>query len=337
MAVTFTCLWQPVACQRLPLLFRSAARRGFCSGNGLRTDYGFIGLGQMGFPMAVNLGRHTPDADKLHVYDVNEKALDSISTKVGEKLRVEESVHEVAKKSDVIITALPEPSHVKSVFEQMLHPRLPSKQRLFIDCSTIDPMTSQEVANEVDSTGSGRFVDAPMSGGVVGATNKTLTFMIGSAPELVEQATAVLSMMGKRVVHLGPPTSGLKAKLANNYLLALNNIATAEALNLGVRWGLDAKKLSEMINTATGKCWPSDVNNPVPSVDPRAPASQDYRGGFGTKLMLKDLTLALKAAEEANVAPLLGGHAKDIYTAVEATDGCQNRDFSVVYKYLELR
>lgn len=158
--------------------------------------------------------------------------------------------------------------------------------------------------------------------------------MIGASDELVERAKEVLMMMGKRVVHLGPQTSGLKGKLANNYLLALNNIATAEAMNMGVVWGLDPKALADMINTATGKCWPSEVNNPHPGVVEGAPASRGYEGGFGTALMLKDLKLAMQAAAEFAITPRLGTHAKDIYAAVEGTPELKGKDFSVVYQYI---
>lgn len=229
---------------------------------------------------------------------------------------------------------------MQNVFQQMLRPPTllsdapNTRERLFIDCSTIDPKSSAAVANATHSSGQGKFIDAPMSGGVVGATAGKLTFMIGAPPELVERATEVLSLMGARVMHLGPQTSGLKGKLANNYLLALNNIATAEAMNMGVKWGLDPTTLADMINTATGKCWPSEVNNPVPGVIAGAPASRDYQGGFGTKLMLKDLNLALQTAAEADIIPQLGAYAKEIYTAVEADEKCKGRDFSVVYRYI---
>jgi len=208
------------------------------------------------------------------------------------------------------------------------------KERLFIDCSTIDPMTSAEVANQAHSSGQGRFVDAPMSGGVVGAAAGKLTFMIGAEEDIVSRVSEILMLMGKRVAHLGPPTSGLKGKLANNYLLALNNIATCEAMNMGIKWGLDPAKLADMINTATGKCWPSEVNNPAPGVVEGAPAGRDYEGGFGTALMLKDLKLALKAAEEADVSPFLGDKARELYAAVDADANCKGKDFSVVYRYL---
>lgn len=209
-----------------------------------------------------------------------------------------------------------------------------TRERLFIDCSTIDPKSSFEVANATHSSNQGKFVDAPMSGGVVGAAAGKLTFMIGASSELVPRATEVLSLMGQRVVHLGPQTSGLKGKLANNYLLALNNIATAEAMNMGVRWGLDPTTLADMINSSTGRCWPSEVNNPVPGVVETSPASRGYEGGFGTSLMLKDLTLALQTAAESQIVPHLGIFAKDIYTAVEGDSQLKGKDFSVVYKYV---
>lgn len=209
-----------------------------------------------------------------------------------------------------------------------------AQERLFIDCSTIDPMTSQSVAELAHSSGQGKFVDAPMSGGVVGAQAGTLTFMIGAAPELVERATEILSMMGRRVLHLGKQGSGLHGKLANNYLLALNNIATAEAMNMGIKWGLDPKALAGMINISTGKCWPSEVNNPVPGVIEGSPASRGYEGGFGVGLANKDLKLALQAAKEAGVTIGLGEHARDIYDGAEADPKCRGKDFSVIYRYL---
>jgi len=225
------------------------------------------------------------------------------------------------------------------VYKSMLEPATlldngVAKERLFIDCSTIDPQTSQRVAELAHSTGQGKFVDAPMSGGVVGAQAGTLTFMIGASPELVEKATEILQMMGRRVLHLGDQGAGLKGKLANNYLLALNNVATAEAMNMGIQWGLDPKALAGMINTSTGRCWPSEVNNPVPGVIEGSPASKGYEGGFGVSLMNKDLKLALKAANDAGIKLALGEPAKELYSAVEQDANCKGRDFSVVYRYL---
>lgn len=185
--------------------------------------------------------------------------------------------------------------------------------------------------------GGGIFVDAPMSGGVVGATAGTLTFMLGAPEELVARIDTILLRMGKKVLHCGPHGAGLSAKLANNYLLAIENIATAEAMNLGVRWGLDPKVLANVINVSTGRCWPSEVNNPVPGVVAGAPASRDYTGGFGIGLMRKDLRLAMLAAKEAGAKLTLAERASEVYETAEKEGGCKGRDFSVVYRWLSGR
>lgn len=173
-----------------------------------------------------------------------------------------------------------------------------------------------------------------MSGGVIGATAGTLTFMLGAPDSLVSRLEPILLRMGRRVLHCGAQGAGLSAKLANNYLLAINNIATAEAMNLGVKWGLDPKVLAGVINVSTGKCWPSEVNNPVPGVVETAPAGRDYKGGFGIGLMKKDLKLAMIAAQEAGARLELAQKAKDVYEHAEGQEKCKGRDFSVVYRYL---
>lgn len=267
----------------------------------------------------------------------------------------------------MVITVLPEPQHVRAVYQSILTgaaapapTSVRSDERVFIDCSTIDPSTSRSVAASVGASGQGVFVDAPMSGGVVGAAAGTLTFMLGChAPDAAESASntsrdsgntssananissqqqqrisQTLLLMGKRILHCGAQGSGLSAKLANNYLLAINNIATAEAMNLGMKWGLDAKILAGVINASTGRCWPSEVNNPVRGVVDGAPAGRDYRGGFGIGLMKKDLRLALVAAEEAGARMALAGAALGVYDGADRSEGCKGRDFSVVYRYL---
>jgi 3-hydroxyisobutyrate dehydrogenase len=231
---------------------------------------------------------------------------------------------------------LPNPPIVKSIYESILSPGpLPelSQGRLFIDTSTIDPATSVSVAESIQKTGA-IFIDAPMSGGVVGASAGTLTFMLGCPEVLITKATDVLSKMGRKVIHMGPPGSGLKAKLANNYLLALNNIATAEAMHMGIAWGLDPKALASLINISTGKCWPSEINNPVPGVLPNSPSSRDYNGGFGVALMNKDLKLALKACDDAGVKLVMGAKAGEVYDAVQGDEKLKTKDFSVVYRWL---
>lgn len=237
---------------------------------------------------------------------------------------------------DYIVSALPEPQHVKAVFNEVLASSLPKpptqSTRIFIDSSTIDPTTSREVAKLVKEKAGAKFVDAPMSGGVVGARAGTLTFMIGAEKEDVPALKEILLLMGKKVWHMGPQGTGLSGKLANNYALAINNIATAEAMNLGMKWGIEGKALADLINSATGKCWPSEINNPVPGVVETAPASRDYDGGFGVSLMNKDLRLAMRAASEAGAKLALAEKAKEVYDETEKAH--KGKDFSVVYRWL---
>ena len=174
-----------------------------------------------------------------------------------------------------------------------------------------------------------------MSGGVIGAQNGTLTFMLGASSrsgQLVQRVRPVLDLMGTKTVHLGEQGAGLSAKLANNYLLAISNIATAEAMNLGIKWGIDPKSLAELINTSSGRCWSSEVNNPVPGVSPGAPADKDYEGGFSVQLMKKDLTLAMEAAAKVGALSEVGQKSLEVYEHVETQEA--EKDFSVVYRWL---
>ncbi|KAG0652445.1 3-hydroxyisobutyrate [Hyphodiscus hymeniophilus] len=321
-----------------------AQRRSFSASVGRQANYGFIGLGQMGYNMARNLQAKLPSSDTIRIYDINSESTKRFADETkalssGAAVEIASSVREAAEDSETTITVLPEPTHVTNVFGQILKPPLSeasvaNPDRLFIDCSTIDPTTSKEVANAVHTTQQGRFVDAPMSGGVVGATAGTLTFMLGSPDNMVSRVEPLLMMMGKKVIHCGTQGAGLSAKLANNYLLAINNIATAEAMNLGMKWGLDPKVLGNLINISTGKCWPSEINNPVEGVVEGSPASRDYTGGFGIALMKKDLGLAIKAAAEAGARLELSDKARQVYEEAEQREDCKGRDFSVVYRYI---
>lgn len=220
---------------------------------------------------------------------------------------------------------LPEPPHVRSVFDSILTAARP--QKLFIDCSTIDIATSLAVGKSVRAS-SGAFVDAPVSGGVVGAQAGTLTFMLGADAAALPGIVPALSHMGSRVLHCGPPGSGLAGKLANNYLLAISNIATAEAMNLGVKLGLEKKVLKDLINVSSGRCWSSEINNPVDT------AARGFEGGFGIALMKKDLKLAIGAADEVGARLEMGNRAREVYEAAEKDGRCAGKDFSVVYRWL---
>ncbi|KAJ5559133.1 hypothetical protein N7535_009003 [Penicillium sp. DV-2018c] len=327
------------------------AARAFSTTMHRDATWGFVGLGQMGYNMATNLRAKIPASDTLIIRDVNEGAMKRFAAEAEEAARsngaaahegqveIAASAREVAEKSVVMVTSLPESQHVMDVYQSILKngplPQL-EQERLFIDTSTIDPVTSKDIANAIYTTKTGHFVDAPVSGGVVGAKAGTLSFMFGASAqsdELLERIRSVLALMGKKFWHLGEPGAGVSGKLANNYILALNNIATAEAMNLGVRWGLEPKALADMINSSTGRCWPSEVNNPVPGVVETSPASRGYEGGFGVSLMHKDLRLALAAAEQSDTPLVLGAQAREVYKAVE--DEHRGKDFSVVYKWLQ--
>jgi len=284
--------------------------------------------------MARNLRVKTPADDTLVIFDVNKDATKRFVDELGvtSKNVVASKLDEVVDRSDTIITRLPGPQHVKSVFNSFLNASSSPtgrKEKLFIDCSTIDISTSLSVRKTVcESSLNGQFVDAPVSGGTVGAAAGTLTFMVGSEPALLPRITPLLSLMGGRVIHCGPPGAGLAGKLANNYLLSISNIATAEAMNLGIKLGLDGKVLKDLINVSSGRCWSSEINNPVDT------AQREFKGGFGVSLMKKDLKLAIQAAEEIGAKLAMGERAREVYDAVEGVEECKGRDFSVVYRWL---
>lgn len=235
---------------------------------------------------------------------------------------------------------------MQNVFSNILQSPLPAlaadadgdaDSRLFIDCSTIDASTSLAIAAAVNaSPNAGQYIDAPMSGGVVGATQGTLTFMMGAPTAqqgLVGRVEEVLLRMGSRVWRMGGPGAGLVGKLVNNYILAINNIAAAEGMHLGVRCGLDPKLLRDMVGSSTGRCWPMDANNPVPGVVESAAASRGYSEGFGTGLMLKDLELAMNVACDHGISLELATKARDLYRASEQRFG-EKKDFSIIYQHL---
>ena len=308
----------------------------------------------MGQSMAQNLAKSLSLADgkdSLSVYDVVSASLETFQREVPQG-KIASSSEEAIRNAEITITMLPNTSHVQDTFKPFLASDSSHslKGKLFIDSSTISPAATSALAVELEKRGAS-LVDAPVSGGVVGATAGTLTFMISSPPSLpsYEKLEAILKTMGKRIIVCGDYAgAGLAAKLANNYALAMTNLATCDAMLLGQKLGLDPKILAEVINTSTGRCWPSEVNNPVPGVLEKSPASKGYEGGFGIGLMRKDLELALQAEREAgevgsndNKDIMKGGLSRlsraalALYKEVEGTEGFGNKDFGVVYKYLK--
>src|SRR5699024_9810961 len=271
-------------------------------------NIGFLGLGNMGGPMAQNLlkaGR------SVLAFDLSAEAMATIE-KAGGELASDPT--ELAKRElDIVFTMLPAAQHVRSVYlgenGLLAHG---SPNTLFVDCSTIDPHTARDVAAQAQDKGI-TLIDAPVSGGTKGATEGTLTFMVGGPEEGFNKAKQALADMGKNIVHCGDTGNGQVAKVANNMLLAISMIGVAEAMNLGVALGMDAKTLAGIINSSSGRCWSSDTNNPYPGALEGVPASRGYTGGFGSALMLKDMGLAMEAAHQVEQPVILGAIAKQMY------------------------
>lgn len=285
---------------------------------------GFIGLGNMGGPMAHNLLKA---GHQLYGFDLSASALATFSAAGGQEAT---SPAAIAKADvDLIITMLPAASHVREVYlgpdGLLAHVR---SGVLLIDSSTIDPMTAREVAAAAANNGN-PMIDAPVSGGTVGAAAGTLTFMVGGSEADFLQAQPILATMGKNIVHCGGSGNGQVAKVANNMLLGISMIGVAEAMSLGVALGMDPKVLAGVINSSSGRCWSAEIYNPFPEVVENSPASRGYSGGFGTDLMLKDLGLASEAAKEVRQPVILGALAQQLYQAF-SMQGNGKLDFSAI-------
>lgn len=292
------------------------------------TRVGFLGLGNMGLPMAINLAR----SNQVIAFDLNESAVKK-AHKHG--IKPVDSIERVAQESaSTIVTMLPGDAAVNSVMKQIFS-KLPEKSTI-IDCSTVSPNTSRYWNERLAAEGH-LFVDAPVSGGVAGATNATLTFMVGTdEATLQERVRPLLECMGQRVIACGGPGSGAAVKLCNNLALATQMVGICEAMNLGEALGVDPIVLANVMNTSTAKSWSCEVNNPHPSVASisNSPASNDYTGGFATRLMLKDLGLAVSAGSHENVALPLANSCKELYQLAEA-HGLGNKDFGVILQFLK--
>ena len=288
-------------------------------------EIGFIGLGNMGGPMAANLLKA---GHSLTVFDLSEKALQAA---VDAGARIAASPREVAQTSEVVITMLPAAAHVKAVYLNAdgvlagVRPGVP-----LIDSSTIDPATARLIGESALKQGN-PFADAPVSGGTGGAQAGTLTFMVGADAALFETLKPVLAGMGKNMVHCGETGTGQIAKICNNLLLGISMIGVAEAMKLGTSLGIDPNTLAGVINTSTGRCWSADTYNPYPNVLPNAPSSRGYTGGFGADLMLKDLGLAVDAARQVKQPILLGALAQQLYQTM-SMQGLGGLDFSAIIK-----
>lgn len=286
----------------------------------------FIGVGNMGGPMARNLlkAQH-----KVRAFDLSAAALKPV-TEAG--ATAAKTANEAIAGADVIITMLPAGQHVRAVYLEDGVLAHAAKGALLIDCSTIDIDSARAVHAAAEKAGFD-FLDAPVSGGVGGAEAATLAFMCGGSETAFGRAQSVLEKMGKRIVHAGGAGAGQAAKICNNMLLAISMIGTCEAFVLGEKLGLDPQKLFDIMSAASGQCWSLTTYCPVPGPVPTAPSNRDYTGGFATALMLKDLKLAQGAAQSAGAATPLGAEAAQLY-AMFAANGHAAMDFSGIIKML---
>ncbi|WP_418128605.1 3-hydroxyisobutyrate dehydrogenase [Variovorax sp. 375MFSha3.1] len=291
----------------------------------------FIGLGNMGGPMAMNLHKA---GHALAAFDLSTEACAKFG---ADGLPIAKSATEAVADAEVVISMLPASAHVEGLFLGGAgKPGLLESIRagsLVIDSSTIAAATSRKVAEAAAAKGIA-MIDAPVSGGTGGAIAGTLTFMVGGETQDLERARPVLEKMGANIFHAGAAGAGQTAKICNNMLLGILMIGTSEALALGVANGLDPKVLSEIMRRSSGGNWALEKYNPMPGVMETAPASKNYAGGFGTDLMLKDLGLAQENATAVRAATPLGGLARSLYAA-HSLAGHGALDFSSVLKLVQ--
>jgi 3-hydroxyisobutyrate dehydrogenase len=284
----------------------------------------FIGLGNMGAPMAANL---VSKGFAVTGFDIVSANLDRAT---AQGIAAAKTAEQAVKEAEAVITMVPAGQHVLDLYRDILAPARPGT--LFIDCSTIDVASARE-AHQMAKAAGMQSLDAPVSGGTAGAAAATLTFMAGGAKEAFERAQPILTGMGKRIVHCGDAGAGQAAKICNNMILGISMIAVSEAFVLADKLGLDAKALYEVASAASGQCWSLTTYCPVPGVGPVSPADNDYKPGFAAALMLKDLALAQHAAAQAGAATPLGAHAEKIYRTFNEAGGA-SQDFSGIIRHL---
>ncbi|KAK8093151.1 uncharacterized protein PG998_014552 [Apiospora kogelbergensis] len=314
---------------------------------------GFIGLGAMGNHMLNNLISRYKQSGEVGfaLCDVDQAAMKSVIQRQGAEhpnvpLVSCSSPHDVAQRASTIISMVPTGKHVQEVYvgkENSVLNALKSMSQdqraatLCIDQSTIEQSVSKAVALQLRECGAD-LVDAPVSGGVVGAEKGTLAIMVGGSKSSFDRSLPVLQSMARKVTYCGDLGAGLAAKISNNLLLGITMLGLSEAMLLGKRLGVDPQVLADIINNSTGRCWSSEINHPVPDVkvgDSSPPAHRNYEGGFVTKLAHKDLALAVSAAEEANVPLSVGRCVEETYRPLASSKEFRDRDFSVIFEALD--
>ncbi|KAK5624341.1 hypothetical protein RRF57_000057 [Xylaria bambusicola] len=301
--------------------------------------YGFIGVGVMGWGMAMNLRQKIPKEAKMVICEISESRRNQFLQEVQSKgaVKAANNPKDVAEQSDVVITMLPTGSHVRDVFTNKEDGLLSAASRdtpiNFIDCSTIETATSVEIGAEVAKSKLGTFIDAPVSGGPNGANGATLAIMVGGSEEDWERAEPILRMMGKNIFHCGPLSAGLATKQINNYLSAVSTVGVCEAMNMGIKYGLDPKKLADVINVSSGRCYNSLDQNPVKGVTPGAASEKDFVGGFSVELCKGVLDMAVALGEQVGAKSILSDRVLAIYDKALKDERTRGRDSRSIYKF----
>ncbi len=284
---------------------------------------GFIGLGNMGKPMALNLMAAGHEVNGFDTAPVEAEGLHILST-----------ASEAAKGADVVITMLPNGAILRSVAETVL-PAM-SAGAVFLDCSTVDVDSARAVA-AMAAEAKVIPLDAPVSGGIGGASAGTLTFMVGGSEAGFEKAKPLFDIMGQKAVHCGPSGNGQAAKICNNMILGATMIVTCEAFALADKLGLDRQSMFDVVSTSSGYSWTMNAYCPAPGIGPTSPSDNGYKPGFAAELMLKDLRLSQQAAEMVDADTPMGQMAQNLYAQfVEVEDG-EGKDFSAMLPRFERR
>jgi 3-hydroxyisobutyrate dehydrogenase len=284
----------------------------------------FIGLGNMGGPMVANLVKA---GHKVVAFDLVEVLRHQAKS---DGATIAESAVGAVKGAEIVITMLPAGKHVLSVWNDVV-PAM-TKGTLIIDCSTIDVESSKQ-AHALAAKHSIGSVDAPVSGGTGGAKGATLTFMCGGQEKAFAAAKPILEKMGKKIVHCGAAGAGQGVKICNNMILAISMIGVSEGFSLAEKLGLSHQAVFDVVSTSSGQCWALTSYCPVPGPVPTSPANNDYKPGFATALMLKDLTLAQDAAKASGAATPFGKQAQEMYKTFDAT-GHGGMDFSGIIQHV---
>ena len=284
---------------------------------------GFIGLGNMGGPMAANLVAAGHDVTG---FDVAAPMPDGVTAAA--------SAAAAATGAEVVLTMLPSGEILRRVAQEVLPAMTPGT--VLLDCSTVDVDSARAVAAQAEAAGI-RTVDAPVSGGVGGARDGTLTFMAGGPEAAFETVRPLLEVMGRKAVHCGPAGAGQSAKICNNMILGATMIVTCEAFALADRLGLDRQAMYDVVSTSSGQSWSMTTYCPAPGIGPQSPADNDYTPGFAAELMLKDLRLAQQAAESADADTQVGALAMRLYEQFVEAEGGTGKDFSAMLPRLVAR